>query len=296
MLEPWAGRWKQLPFFERPGRYYYAIGITSLPAVPAAGACLEDSSDGLTEEEDEEANVIQEVPHSEEPKIIDPREAAVVAEVQQAGLVERLILGDAGHVLASDMPSHSSGLPDSAIGSAEKVIILRFGSAPKAGDSTEKFRQALLEGVEMGPCRTALQEAGHRCDLPCGALVFVSPQLFECTVRQLEGTHVRPYHVIVAESLEYLVDAILERMPFKKRPRVKSPRNELEILSQQSRGSDHTVGMALSSTAGCAASSSVMAVTETDSDSDGEYIVEVKRTFIHVRDLRVEDSRTNKTW
>merc|ERR1719464_1309325 len=36
----------------------------------------------------------------------------------------------------------------------------------------------------------------------------------------------RPYMVVVAESLEYLVEEILSRLSFKKRPRVKSPRQE----------------------------------------------------------------------
>jgi len=217
--------------------------------------------------------------------------------VQQAGYVERLIhqQGDASHSQAFDMPSH------------EKVVLLQFGSAPTAGNSTEKFRQALLHGVEMGPCREALEQSGFHCELPCGALMFVSPADFLTTVSKLEGTELRPYHVVVGESLEYLINEILARMPFKKRPRVKSPRKEFEFHTRQSSGSDHTIGLAVSSASGQAASSSGMAVADQDSesdseytvevdDSDGEYIVEVKRTFIHVRETLVEDSRTANTY
>ena len=234
MFETWSGRWKALP---ETGLDPQGGGCYAAVLLPAVQHSVHRRHTNLTEESED--SVIQQIHHADPPQHIDPVEAAIFGEVQQAGYVERLNengervmeAATASHLpFSSDMSSQGTGQAGSEeIATPERVVILRFGSAPSAGDSTERFRQALLCGPELRPCREALEQAGHAFELLEGALVFVSPELYAPTMRGLVGTELRPYNVVIAETLEYLVEEILEKRSFKKRPRPKSPRQVLEM-------------------------------------------------------------------
>lgn len=100
---------------------------------------------------------------------------------------------------------------------SEKVHILRFGSG-----NTEDFRETLLEGPQFHPCREALESAGYACCHSSTALLFVHPNQFPDVERALDDHELHPFHVVITESLEYLLAEILEKMPCRQRPREKS--------------------------------------------------------------------------
>eukprot|EP00928_Gymnodinium_smaydae_P084565 TRINITY_DN67827_c0_g1_i1.p1 TRINITY_DN67827_c0_g1~~TRINITY_DN67827_c0_g1_i1.p1 ORF type:complete len:585 (-),score=42.15 TRINITY_DN67827_c0_g1_i1:286-2040(-) len=98
----------------------------------------------------------------------------------------------------------------------ESIHLLRFSK----GD-TERFRDALLNGSELSACRDELANAGHPCVLPSGTFIFVKPDQFEVTRRALVGWELHPFHVVIAESLEYLLDEVLSKFAYRSRPREK---------------------------------------------------------------------------
>jgi hypothetical protein len=135
------------------------------------------------------AGVIQVVRHSEVAAEISPSEAALFAEVQHAGYVER---------------NFGCGF---AARDSENILLLHFNRT-----SSDMIR-ALGEGTPLASCRAALREEGHECRLASGAFVFVQPWQFDAAVRaaqEMLGYHgLRSSHVIVAENFEYLVEESL---------------------------------------------------------------------------------------
>ena len=67
----------------------------------------------------------------------------------------------------------------------------------------------MLEGPTLRPCRTALADAVYEYVLPQGALVLVNPEHYLDATRALVGIEPRPFHLIVEESLEYLIEEVL---------------------------------------------------------------------------------------
>merc|ERR1711879_1033489 len=99
----------------------------------------------------------------------------------------------------------------------EKVHVLRFGSAPSGGgDWWNDFEKALLCGPQLRSCIQALQDNGFPCKLPSGALVFVPPLQYSITCEALAGMDLHPFHVVVSESFEYLIEEILSKIPFRR--------------------------------------------------------------------------------
>merc|ERR1711920_157092 len=80
---------------------------------------------------------------------------------------------------------------------------------------------ALLHGRALQKCRQALQNEGYSCELPSGCKVFVHPHQFRLVMDAINEKDLRPHHVIVASSLEHLVEESLSKLPYKQRPRVK---------------------------------------------------------------------------
>ena len=62
-------------------------------------------------------------------------------------------------------------------------------------NGTQAFRQRLLDGPELGPCRGALAAAGRSCVLPCEALCFVRPAQWLTVQRALVDSDLKAYHV-----------------------------------------------------------------------------------------------------
>jgi len=229
--------------------------------------------------------VIQEVEHPDDPAEIDPDEATLFGEVQQAGFIERLVGTQV------DVPSNSAE-PVSRASSGESVLNIRFGSSPGGGPGPEEFRMTLLRGKEFERYRNDLIQAGHSCELESGALIFVPPELYGETVGALDGVELRPYNVVIAESFEYVLDELLNKIPFKRRPKVKSPRQVLQLPSQRSGNSDRmsidtcvapSVRMSVDASSSSGAASTRARPCSEGGDevppAFGAYVV--SRTFVH---------------
>jgi hypothetical protein len=113
-------------------------------------------------------------------------------------------------------PAAVDGVP-----SAEKINLLRIGSPPMAGDSLETFRQILLHGKHLQMCRNALEEKGFSFVLPQQALMVVTPEQYTDARHALKGVELHPFHLIVAEQFDYLIEEVLADFSYRRRPRVK---------------------------------------------------------------------------
>ena len=74
------------------------------------------------------------------------------------------------------------------------------------------LRTAFCEGQSMQPYRAALEEAGYDWKHSSGALVFVHPSQYGKVMTALHEVSLRPDHVIVTESLEYLVQETMAQI------------------------------------------------------------------------------------
>jgi len=104
----------------------------------------------------------------------------------------------------------------------EDVVCLRFGSAPGGGDGLKHFRAALLNGPQLSQNRIALGDAGYSCEISGGALMFVKPEQAAPVLLAVENSNLHHFHVVVSESLEYLIEEVLKAFSFQTRPKVKS--------------------------------------------------------------------------
>merc|ERR1719210_2938035 len=78
--------------------------------------------------------------------------------------------------------------------------------------SGEWLRRALMEGPELQEERAALSGAGLSATLPSGAKIFVAPEIFQAVEQHLkeDGWELKTSHVVVAETLEEKVRAVVE--------------------------------------------------------------------------------------
>merc|ERR1712032_1083852 len=100
----------------------------------------------------------------------------------------------------------------------EPITLLKYKRYP------ESFRVALVNGALLEPCRSALQEAGFSFVLPSGAKMAVHPWQYEEALAAITEKDIalRPYHVIVARSLEYHVEASLVDLSYRQGVRVRN--------------------------------------------------------------------------
>merc|ERR1712118_350355 len=108
-----------------------------------------------------------------------------------------------------------------------------------------------------------MEQAGYSCELPEKALIFVKPEQYETTKRALLNEEVHPFHIIVTESVEYLVDEALAEIPCRRRPRQKQgSKRELNLTE-------------------CAPAADQEAHDgDQDESQEQHYITCVKRTFL----------------
>jgi len=111
---------------------------------------------------------------------------------------------------------------------SDKVHLISFRSG-----KGEVFRRKLLKGPEFRHLRGQLEEERYPVELqPSKAIVLVRPEQYRDTVNSptLTSCTLKRYNVIIAESEEYLMDEILEKMASKQRPREnRSERVELDL-------------------------------------------------------------------
>jgi hypothetical protein len=158
--------------------------------------------------------VIEEVVHSEPSVIPDPSDEILADHIWASG-VESLING--ASVSIDDSPDCAVAEP--ALEAAEKddIYLLQFSRNP------EQFENSLSCGISLKSCRDALEEAGLPWNLPSVAKVFVHPSQYRQSLEFLEryDTRLRPYHVVVAASLQHLVDESLSGIPCRQGARIK---------------------------------------------------------------------------
>jgi len=140
--------------------------------------------------------VICSISHDEPAAVIDPAEAAAIEKVQLTGRIERMVRWDT-------MPSElqESNCDDSNTPTRDdQVVVLVFNRRP------DSMVSALEEGVSLQACRTKLADAGHKWKLPSGAFIFVHPEQYTSVMRELQGFELKPHHVVIASSFEYLLE------------------------------------------------------------------------------------------
>merc|ERR1719382_211530 len=71
---------------------------------------------------------------------------------------------------------------------------------------------SLDNGRPLRACREALSAAGHPWQLLTGTRVFVRLEQYRAVMRALNGQSTFCWHVVVAESFEYLVEEILAEL------------------------------------------------------------------------------------
>lgn len=116
---------------------------------------------------------------------------------------------------------------------SEKVFLLRYGGGGGRG-ACEDLRDALLAGPHFRPCRDALKLAGHTYVHPSGAIVLVKPEQFQDIQDDLECYELHPFHVVITESFECLLEELLGEIPCRRRPREKIKCRQ-EVGNQESR-------------------------------------------------------------
>lgn len=103
-----------------------------------------------------------------------------------------------------------------------KVFLLRFGSAPSGGYGPQQFRQELITGPALRPCREALTAAGYPFVHLNGAVMLVMPEQHAQASQALVGIELHPFHVIISETFEYLIEEVLSGFCFSASPQVEA--------------------------------------------------------------------------
>ena len=82
---------------------------------------------------------------------------------------------------------------------------------------------SLLEGPLLKDCRLELELAGHSCVLQGSfAKIFVRPHQWDAVMDELAGLDLQRTHVIVADEFEHLLNATVNQIRSKSRPKVKT--------------------------------------------------------------------------
>lgn len=174
--------------------------------------------------------------------------------------------------------------PDAATDEAppEDVSILRY----KHGDS-RRFREELLHGSELRACREAMSVQGLSCVHSSGALIFVQPRQYTDVVGALSSLSNGPYsyHIIVAESIEYLIEIVLGAFSYRARPRNREAQQLVRISAPDAGNSSASD----SDESSAAADAEAATVHTSGGESDGPVQVLVtQRTFLCIAPIRRE--------
>jgi hypothetical protein len=132
------------------------------------------------------------IEHADEPAVVPPDEAAVVASDLQNSLLQ---WNADSIVFDSDAAPPGRGGSDQV----ERVVLLQYTRSPEELDS--------VLAHELEHLIHLLREAGHDWRLPSGAKVITFPQHFRAVVATMTSNQyaLRPCHVIVTEGTEGLV-------------------------------------------------------------------------------------------
>jgi len=117
----------------------------------------------------------------------------------------------------NDISCFNAQLCASLLDNMERIVLLQFNRHDKL------FEAALSDDVKLAACKTVLQQAGFPWKLETGTMVFVQPWQYAESVSALrvECAKLRPWHILVSESLEPAVQAALDSLPCRAGARVK---------------------------------------------------------------------------
>jgi len=198
--------------------------------------------------------VIDMIVHDEPAAVVPPDEARLVAAVQWAGLVARSAV--------VSVPSTAVTATFEDASPSDPIFLLHFNRNPK------EMMSAVCEGVPLRAWRSQLLQEGFQWKLISGALVFVHPEQYRSTMQKLNGKKLDHSDIVVASSLEYLLEESIQTIGRS----VKGVWAKSRILLQEDVCDDSL----------CAEASEVDTKSCTDSDlAEGRPAVLVyKRTFI----------------
>jgi len=161
--------------------------------------------------------VIQPCSHDEPPASRDTQLLQEQEDLEWAANIESRILDGSAVHESSELAQPS-----------DKVHVVSFRSG-----QGERFREMLLQGKEFRQLRNALKEEGYPCVLQLsGTVVLVRPDQYMQTLNSLRPHSLKRYHVVIAESEEYLMEEVLLSLACRQRPREnKADRLELDFYS-----------------------------------------------------------------
>jgi len=146
----------------------------------------------LQDEIDAGLAVVVEVVHDEPAAEISPTESQQIVQVQWSQNVELL---SQQLQVPSDRDGH------------ERILLITLNRSPQHFFS--KLHQTMQQYIE------ALESEGYSCKLPGGAHIFVSPEQYRLAIGSLPRRGLKPSHVVVAQSLEYLVGEAMDQCSIK---------------------------------------------------------------------------------
>jgi len=152
-----------------------------------------------------ESSVIEAVHHLDPPAVIDPdvaRDAVGVAWADQVGT-------DVASVDQAVMPLTNEGEPSE---DSDALFLLQFKRHPCV------LRDTLLGSHALLQCRHGLTDHGYSYELPSQALVFVHACQYREVMAMIAGQNLKQSHVLVSNSILYLVEEALSTIPSRQRP------------------------------------------------------------------------------
>jgi len=157
---------------------------------------------------DNEKYVIEEVIHMDPAAEPHPNDS-VFADQLWASAIEAQMLPQSA--------SSNGTINDSEAEPKDDIYLLQFNRDPAV------FHTCLEGGTSLKSCRDALEQAGHQWKLESNAKIFVHPMQYPATIQYLDISQqrLRPYHVVVAQSLEYLVEESLSGTACRQGARIK---------------------------------------------------------------------------
>jgi len=184
------------------------------------GADVLDSGSLLQETHVAMESVFENVIHSDPACVPDPSDDLVADEIWASRVESRL---GAESSRATHISDHTCVDPSVETNSeqegelTDEVYLLQFSRNP------EIFQKALEQSVSLKACRLALEESGHAWNLQSGAKIFVHPSQYVEAMEFLigRGEELRPYHVVVAQSMEHLIHESLVSIPCRQSVRIK---------------------------------------------------------------------------
>lgn len=220
--------------------------------------CLQDEEPFLP--------VIESVSHFEQAAEIDEQEAAEFAAVQHADFIERN-LGRACVDSNDSMDCKEDEDCHCAATDRDQIMLGKLNRISKA------LREELSCGASLRACRDALETAGYPWRLLSGTLVFVHPCQHRAVISALSLCELRPYHIIFAESLGYLIEETLARYKGSWMA-MASPVCEHETSTSQ------LGALSDAKTIDCEEEDDVVDENDDRTDHDLECVMRVERTFV----------------